>query len=676
MKQQMGPNARDGVALTEVQDVHLGPGSRVAGGRYVIEKELGEGGMGAVYLAGDLELDRRVALKFPKFADEPDMVERFYREARAAANLSHPNACPVYDVGNHLGRPYMAMAYIDGKPLDEIIESAKRIAERSAALLIRKLALALQEAHDRGVVHRDLKPGNVIVDRRREPILMDFGLALSTRPGAERLTQDGGVVGSPWYMSPEQVRGKEIGPASDIYSLGAVLYEMLTGRAPFEGDPMAVIIEVATARPPAVESLRPSLSPDLAAICRKAMARKADDRFGSMREFASALTAYAKRPGDARTQPVNQAVEEEVPVATAVVEPRRTERQRYTRRRQPARKSIPWWLPAAGLAGVLLVAAVLGLTAGGSGEAGGPPGDGTPPPAAKSSGPTPAPAKASKRVKVFVIAGNSNAAGRAPVKPLYDLAKDAKWADYGLKRGPEGGLLPRDDVRVLAEVWRLRHGQDGLLSRRSTREGRLRPGFGDNANEFGPELAFGHVVGGAIDEPVLILKVTCGPAAMGGAYRPPGDGRLPGKMYARVIESVKAVLRAPGSVAEEYRGHRAVLAGLVWFQGYNDRPLAEDYGPLLADFLRGVRRDLDAPQLPIVVGELGVEVGDRQDGIRRAQKWATGLPEFRGNVRLVRTWDYVDHERPQQFLYGRKPETFLQIGRAFGTDMLKLLGRR
>ena len=206
-------------------------------GRYRILRKLGQGGMGSVYLAHDSQLDRPVALKVPHFsaADGPDALERFYREARAAATIVHANICPVYDVNEHAGVPYVTMAYIEGRPLAELIRAGKPLPQRPVAAAARKLALALHEAHRRGVVHRDLKPSNVMINSRREPVVMDFGLAWRLDREDARLTKSGSILGTPAYMSPEQVRGdvSALGPGCDIYSLGVLLYEMLTGRPPY-----------------------------------------------------------------------------------------------------------------------------------------------------------------------------------------------------------------------------------------------------------------------------------------------------------------------------------------------------------------------------------------------------------------------------------------------------------
>jgi formylglycine-generating enzyme required for sulfatase activity/predicted Ser/Thr protein kinase len=283
----------------------LTPGSSF--GRYRIERTLGHGGMGSVFLAHDTQLDRPVALKIPHIppGSAPDVLRRFYREARAAAALDHPNLCPVYDVGEVDGTPYLTMAYIDGRPLSQLIGHERALPQRQVAAVIRKLALALQEAHDRGVVHRDLKPANVLVSRKKDLVIVDFGLARREDSGDSRLTQSGMILGTPAYMAPEQVAGEldQIGPASDIYSLGVILYEMLSGRTPFEGSAALVLGQIVAAEPEPVSAVRPDVDPPLAAICKKAMAKKPDARYAAMGEFAAALSAYLRGEAEPGSPP-------------------------------------------------------------------------------------------------------------------------------------------------------------------------------------------------------------------------------------------------------------------------------------------------------------------------------------------------------------------------------------
>jgi predicted Ser/Thr protein kinase len=265
-------------------------------GRYQIRSLLGRGGMGAVYLAQDTALSRLVALKIPFFsaADDQEGLERFWREAQAAATLVHPNICPVYDVGTLDGVHFLTMAYVKGRALSVLVREDGPLPLKEAAQLVRKLAEALAEAHAHGIVHRDLKPSNILINARQEPVIMDFGLARRVNTEEARLTLDGGVLGTPAYMPPEQFcgTGQADGAAWDMYSLGVLLYELLTGRTPFEGPPLAMVGQALTQEPPRPSQYRPDLDANLEAVCLKAMARNPQDRCGSMSDLAAALTAY------------------------------------------------------------------------------------------------------------------------------------------------------------------------------------------------------------------------------------------------------------------------------------------------------------------------------------------------------------------------------------------------
>jgi len=267
-------------------------------GRYRIIKKLGAGGMGTVYQATDTQLGRQVAIKVPRFAndDTAEWIARFYREAGAAANFHHSNLCPVYDVGEIEGVHYLTMAYVDGQTLAKVIASAKDkpLSGKQIATVLQTVALALAEAHRGGIIHRDLKPANIMIDRRGEPIVMDFGLARRASADESRLTGTGALLGTPAYMPPEQALNDidALGPACDIYSLGVILYELLCGRLPFEGPVVAVVGQILTVEPAPPSRRRAGVDPALEAICLKAMAKKAAARYASMDEFAAALTHY------------------------------------------------------------------------------------------------------------------------------------------------------------------------------------------------------------------------------------------------------------------------------------------------------------------------------------------------------------------------------------------------
>ena len=266
-------------------------------GHYRILSQLGEGGMGAVFLAEDTQLNCRLALKVPHFraTDDPKGIERFLREARLAQSIHHPYVCPIYDVGQVDGLHYLTMPLIEGAPLHRLIGPGKVWPQRRAADLVRRLALALHALHQRQVIHRDLKPHNIMVRGNDEPMLMDFGLARPLGTDVARLTSTGQAVGTPAYMPPELINGDAaaLGPATDVYSLGVILYEVLTGRCPFEaGNLMALFYRVLHEAPPSLRSLRPDLDPELEAICLHTLAKQPGDRPASMTDLAAALGAY------------------------------------------------------------------------------------------------------------------------------------------------------------------------------------------------------------------------------------------------------------------------------------------------------------------------------------------------------------------------------------------------
>ena len=272
-------------------------------GRYRVRRLLGSGTMGAVYVADDTQLQRQVAIKIPKLQNNSsrELLERFYLEARSAATLRNPNICPVFDVGEIEGQHFISMAYIEGKTLAEILRNDKSYSERQTLLLVRKLALALQDAHNHGIIHRDLKPGNIIIDSRGEPVVMDFGLAFHTRMDAARLTATGQLVGSPAYMSPEQIEGdsKKLTPAVDQYALGVILYELLTGELPFQGSITSVINQILTKPNPSPRLLRPDMNPRVEELCLQMLAKQPEQRFSSMQDVADHATAILKAKPDA-----------------------------------------------------------------------------------------------------------------------------------------------------------------------------------------------------------------------------------------------------------------------------------------------------------------------------------------------------------------------------------------
>ena len=273
----------------------------VVDGRYRVERRIGSGGMADVWLADDLHLPRRVALKVlhAHFARDPEFIERFRREAESAAALQHTNIVPIFDRGQVEDTYYIAMAYLDGSTLRELINIGLTPVESVA--IVRQILEAAGFAHSHGVIHRDLKPLNVIVDSSGKATVTDFGIA---RAGASDMTEAGSVMGTASYLSPEQAQGVEVGPESDLYSVGVVLYECLSGRVPFEGETaVAVALRQATEDPLPPSAYNPSVSPALDAVVMRALARNPVNRFPDAYTFIDALDQAMAHPDDVYVEP-------------------------------------------------------------------------------------------------------------------------------------------------------------------------------------------------------------------------------------------------------------------------------------------------------------------------------------------------------------------------------------
>jgi serine/threonine-protein kinase len=267
---------------------------RVFSERYELNHLIARGGMAEVYRAHDRLLDRPVAVKvlFPELSVDRSFVERFRREAQAAANLSHPNIVPVFDWGEDGGTYFIVMEFIDGRPLSSILKTAGPLSAERTADVGAHVAAALGYAHKHGVIHRDVKPGNVLITDEGQVKVTDFGIARAINT-EESLTQTGAVMGTATYFSPEQAEGIGVDARSDLYSLGVVLFEMVTGRPPFLGDtPVAVASKHVRDHPPAPRELNPSIPPTFEAIILKAMAKDPAHRYGTAEELRADLLRF------------------------------------------------------------------------------------------------------------------------------------------------------------------------------------------------------------------------------------------------------------------------------------------------------------------------------------------------------------------------------------------------
>jgi eukaryotic-like serine/threonine-protein kinase len=316
--------------------------------RYELEELVGSGGMSSVYRAYDKLLERHVALKVlhEQFTSDGDHVERFRREARAVAQLSHPNIVTVIDRGDQNDRQFIVFEYVDGENLKALVERKGPLPEREAIDLARQIGRALGFAHAQGLVHRDVKPQNVLLNGDGQAKVTAFGIARSLDVHGG-LTQTGTVMGTSDYISPEQARGDRVDAQSDIYSLGTVLYELLTGEVPFSGDNfVAVALRHINEPPPSVLEKRPDVSPRLDALVRRAMAKEPRDRFRSMEDLCSELEGCVSQP-DATLSGAE----------TMVVAPKRR-RRRQRAARPPSQRPSVWPLIML-LAGLAVLAGIL-----------------------------------------------------------------------------------------------------------------------------------------------------------------------------------------------------------------------------------------------------------------------------------------------------------------------------
>ncbi len=311
---------------------------RTIADKYVIESYIGGGGMGSVYRARQAGLDKIVAIKVlhPEFATEASFVMRFKREAKAASRIDHPNSLRVLDFGQEPdGLLYIVMEYLKGRSLYAILREEAPLEPDRIIALFRQALGALAAAHDLGIVHRDIKPDNIIVLQRtadeghtgEHVKVCDFGIAKFTEntqvTAAEKLTSEGTIIGTPDYLSPEQARSDAIDARSDLYSMGVILFEAMTGRTPFRADtPLGVVLQHLDAEPPKPSTLAPGVDPRLEAVCLKCLKKNPDERYSGAREMRAALSPESLRPGALAARGQGVAIPREPRVPAALTPPR------------------------------------------------------------------------------------------------------------------------------------------------------------------------------------------------------------------------------------------------------------------------------------------------------------------------------------------------------------------
>ena len=263
---------------------------RTLAGRYQITKLLGRGGMAVVFLAQDLTLERQVAIKVlpPDMSHDAKLIPRFQQEAKTAAKLDHPNIIPIYRVESEGGLDYFVMKYVTGHSLDQLLEQGPLPIDQARRVL-REAALALGHAHKRGIVHRDVKPANIMLETDGRVVLTDFGISKALE-GASALTGTGTIIGTPHYMAPEQAKGHEVDGRADQYALAIVGHQILTGKQPFDGSSHSILYKQVFEPPPRIFEARPDAPADLCAALDRAMNKEPEKRFANMEEFATAVS--------------------------------------------------------------------------------------------------------------------------------------------------------------------------------------------------------------------------------------------------------------------------------------------------------------------------------------------------------------------------------------------------
>lgn len=289
---------------------------RTLAGRYQITKLLGRGGMAVVFLAQDLTLERQVAIKVlpPDMSHDTKLVSRFQQEAKTAAKLDHPNIIPIYRVESEGGLDYFVMKYVTGHSLEQMLDQGQLPLDQARRIL-REAALALGHAHKRGIVHRDVKPANIMLETDGRVVLTDFGISKALE-GASALTGTGTIIGTPHYMAPEQAKGHEVDGRADQYALAIVGHQILTGKQPFDGSSHSILYKHVFEPPPRIFETRPDAPADLCAVLDRALSKEPEKRFANMEEFAAAVSGDRTGSRTLVSAPVKPLTRDATPAVT------------------------------------------------------------------------------------------------------------------------------------------------------------------------------------------------------------------------------------------------------------------------------------------------------------------------------------------------------------------------
>lgn len=646
----------------------LGTGEIGRLGNYRILEVLGRGGVGIVFRAQDPHLGRQVAVKalLPDSRADPEWQQRFWREAKVTARIENDHVVGLYHVGEDRGHLFLVLPLLKGMSLDKWLRLHPRRDPRQLARLGRHVATGLAAAHNQGVLHRDIKPSNIWMEAADDRAkILDFGLARKV-DNSPRLTAQGYLTGTPAYMSPEQARGEETSLASDLFSLGIVLYEAASGRLPFVGFTiMDQLAALASAEPIPLSQLVPDLPPRFSALVMQLLEKEPARRPSSAQEVARRFAeiegdlpatrrAPPGRPGPRQAQPPGKPHPAQHAIMAVVLPGNR--RRLAIILSTMAAALVLWaaltWIVVVERASPHLTDADNSPTGAHVANAV----NAAPKRAGETSNPTLISANdravlsrqnlpTRKPIKVFLLAGQSNMEGQAAVPTIQRQGSDAHYQSLVDRVYTQGQWRVREDVWIYSEGDRVKHGP-------------LTIGYGRFDHTFGPELMFGHVMGDLFDNPVFLVKIAQGKLALAVQGRPPRSGGTTGSYYHRLVSRCKKVLAElpvymPDEVVANSTGTKArgyEWAGLVWFQGWNDHLTAQhrdEYANNLANLIRDLRAELGAPRLPVVIGEFGVngaEAGPEIRELRAAQWEVVNMPEFQGTIALAPTVPYWDHE--------------------------------